>query len=481
MYFRFLAVLLYLASFGFAYAENLSFYKNFVNNKVELYNQAEFDHYFANNKDNKFTIGCLTKTITSAAILLFSLDEKNEYLFKNKELEITIGELLYNRKKYLESIKGPTDLQQGKLKFINKLLSFTDKKIMETQVYKILNHTSVFSDDFNQYLLYLNFQNFLKLFPEETQTELMFFGMQTFSLYFNKNDKVDDKERYSNMGVMYIIGIMDLMTDKKDFYAEVEDRIFMPIGLDKNFIRIDQMTSDELRSMFPNSNFPVILNSKHAKKVKNINIYDLKYTEMDTLNGGLITNLETAYTTLNEVIRLFLGMKNKISINEKIPGLFFKYRTARSKSNEFYSLGTIINFHKNSIELTTRGNVFGILTRLDSKICTKDNKTINKNYEKFVYNLEDFNQNFIGSTIFVDIKNLFLYNIFFDIKIDNFDNEKKEIIARTLLEKNTNYHKIENKINEGYDDFVSSFGLSLINNIDDSEWLNDYLLKLKNI
>ena len=218
-----------------------------------------------------------------------------------------IGELLENRKNYLKSLKNPTQIQINKLDFINKLMIFIDNRILNVEIYKILNGSSTFADDFNQYILYLLMQKIVNIFPENERDLLILNAIQFFS---TKNIIPNSSRiKYSNMGFMYMIKIMSLMTDKENFYAEVNERIFKPLKIEEKFIPVHILTKENLKNKFPNQNYY----SKFRDVNIRVNIYDINYNEMDSLNGGLISDLDSTIKATCEISKMYLGLKNLLT------------------------------------------------------------------------------------------------------------------------------------------------------------------------
>lgn len=388
--------------------KNMSYYDTYIKNKIQLNNYESIERYNEINNSEKFTIGCVSKSIFAATVLLFSMDKDYYYLFNNKGLNITIGELLKNKLIYFNKQSRLTNSQKEKMDFIKLLLPTIDKKILNTKVYEILNHTSIFADDLNKYFLYLLSQKFLKLFPDETKQKfLIYTGIQFFSLIEKKEKK---ESRYSNMGFMYLGGIMSLLTEKKDFYEEESDRIFKPLGFENRIIRSDFLSSEEFKARFKDQNYyDTFLN----KKLK-LNIYDFFYTEMDTLNAGLITDLETAFNISKEISKMYMGFDNKLSNNLIIPNdYFYKYKTYYGKDeydiDTYYSLGTTIYLLEDQIKIKMAGNVFGKRT-IFYFIYKKKDKIINNILLK--YDKNDYNSN-PDIEILLTFQNNFLYEVFF--------------------------------------------------------------------
>ena len=424
------------------------YYSKYINSNIVLNNIDEIREYSFSN-DDLFTIGCVSKSIFAATIILFSYDINNEYLFKNKGLNITIGELLNNRKNYLKSLEKLTNFQKEKLNFINRLLPTMNTKILNTEVYKVLNHTSVFADDLNKYLLYLIAQKVINVFSNDDRNILIFNGIQYLSL---KKNEQDIKAKYSNMGFMYLIGIMSLVTDKIDFYQEVNKRIFKPLNLEDKFIRVDSLSTSEIMKKFKDQNYYETIGRKKLK----LDIYDFKYNEMDTLNGGLISDLNSIIAVGSEISKMYLGFKNKLTDNTNISFDYFcKYRTEYGEDeyniDRYYSLGSIFYILDDKIIIRMAGNVFGkrtIINFISNKI--QNNKLKNNNciYDKNNYDENlDINANLIFENNF--LKNVFFSGPHIDLEYSLFVN----ILAKSI-----------------YNNFKDGETI----NLDDIEWYVNY-------
>lgn len=452
-----------------------NYYEKFVKREVRLHGNEKTDEY-ANKNNNEFiTIGCVSKSIFGASVLLFSQDLKNEYLFKGKDLEITIGELLENRKVYLESLDNLTEIQRNKLNFINNLLNYISDDIYNSKVYQVLNHTSIFADDFNEYLIYSIFQKFVNDFPEEKRNELILKGIQVLSIYYKNRNRVIDK--YSNMGFMYMAAIMNLMTDEKDFYTEVENRIFVPLNLQKKFFAGHILTKNELKEKFKNRNYGMKFRNTYFK----FNIYDFNYSEMDTLNGGLITNLESVLAVGEEIAKMYFGIDNKLTHNpEKTSELFFKYKTYRKTDDEFYSLGTMIVLLNTNISLKMRGNLFGYLTALYFSLDEIGDYSYSK-IEDFEYKRSNYNTNVINKEIFLEIKDMYLYNIFFSSTYKYFSLYFNDILLKSIIDEfglkdgYINTDLINNGLNYDKENTINKLHLRFINNT--NELIKDSRIK----
>lgn len=466
-----------------------NYFKRLVVQKTELKDEKSLNEHFEANKNSLITIGCVAKGITGAGIVLFSQDKENQYLFKNKDLDITIGELLSNRKKHLDSIKNLTEIQKRKLNFINRLIEYISEDIRNEKVYKILNHTSMFADDFNEYILYSVFQKFVNGFPEDTRTELLMKGIQIMSMYYKtKNTQID---KYSNMGFMYIISIMNLMTDKENFYQEVVDRIFKPLNLENKFIAGHKLDNKQLRSMFKNRNYA----TKYKNYFIKVDLHDLTYNEMDTLNGGLVSNLESINIVGDEIAKMYFGFDNLLTNNTgRISDLFFKYKTYRTSSYDFYSLGTIIEVEKNGLKIKMRGNLFGYTIVLEYIIDRiKDGKTeISATY---TYNKDEYKKK-IKNEIYIDFKNYFLELVFFQ-NGRYFSSPFKDILLKSIIDEygtngSIDIDTIEHEVNFKRSTFIEKLKNRSIKNtknlIENTEYKNhilnmftEYFEKLKEI
>lgn len=421
--------------------KDTSYYGNYIKRKVELNTIEEIKKYNQIHNNTQFTIGCVSKSIFAATVLLFSIDQNYYYLFNNKGLDITIGELLKNKLDYFNKQNYLTDLQKEKINFINLLLPSMDKKILDTKIYEVLNHTSIFADDLNKYFLYLLSQKFLKLFPDKIEQKfLIYTGIQFFSLIEKKEQK---ESRYSNMGFMYLGGIMSLLTEKTDFYEEEKDRIFKPLDIENKITRSDFLSAEEFKIRFRDQNYyDVFLN----KKMK-LDIYDFFYTEMDTLNAGLITDLETAFNISKEISKMYMGFDNKLSNDPSIPNnYFYKYKTYYGKDeyniDTYYSLGTTIYLLNDQIKIKMSGNVFGKRTMFYF-IYNKKDKTMNN--ISFKYDKNNYCQN-PNINILLTFQNNFLYEIFFqhiDFLTIGPDIEFFEILTKSLY----NLYRNEDTIN----------------------------------
>ena len=89
-------IFIFFISFNNLYAYNL--YEKNVEKEIFYDEELKIN-------EKVIPIGCVTKSLTVATILLFSQEKVNFYLFNDKNLDITIGELLKNRLNYLKSIK----------------------------------------------------------------------------------------------------------------------------------------------------------------------------------------------------------------------------------------------------------------------------------------------------------------------------------------------------------------------------------------
>ncbi len=427
----------------YATGYNSDYYNRYIYSNIKLNNPNDIAKYVEDNSGEQFTIGCVSKSIFGTGVLLFSQDPKNEYLFRGKDLEITIGELLENRKNYLKSLKNPTQIQIDKLDFINKLMVFIDSRILNTEVYKVLNHTSIFADDFNKYLLYLLAQKIVNIFPEK-ERELLTLNM----IQFLSSRETKEKEvKYSNMGFMYMIKIMSLMTDKENFYAEVNERILKPLKVEEKFIPIHILNREDLKNRFPNQNYY----SKFKDRVVLIKIYDITYGEMDTLNGGLITDLDSVLKVTKEISKMYFGFKNVLTDNpELMSNLLFKYKTIYDKSkNELYSLGTYIDVLDNSLVMKMTGIVFGRRTIIEFFI-DKIKDYENDKYNNYIYEPKNYKKS-INNTAIIEITNDFLDRIFFSNINFQFNSiESKNILAKTIYNNFKDGEKINSEDVEWY-------------------------------
>lgn len=424
------------------------YYDKYISSSKMLNNINEINNYSSINTE-RFTIGCIGKSIFGATVLLFSYDPSNSYLFRDKGLNITIGDLLNNRKRYLESLQNPTEVQIKKLDFINRLLPTADTKILSTEVYKVLNHTSVFADDLDEYFLYLIAQKILNIFPDNYRNFLMMTGIQYLSLSDNQ-ERIEGK--YSNMGFMYMIGVMSLMTDKADFYQEVNNRIFKPLQLEGNFVRADSLSPDTFKKMFHNQNYHEKVFGKRFK----LDIYDFQYNEMDTLNAGLISDLNSVIIVGKEIARMYFGFENKLSNNPNIPFDYFeKYKVYYGKDEKnkerYYSLGSIFYILNNEVAIKMSGRVFGRITVIDFFRERLINAKPSKNNSN-LYNKDDYNSVIdIRATLTFD--NNFLKELFFyEQEVNLLYNPFRNILAKSIYDafwdgRNIDTEKIEWYVN----------------------------------
>ena len=347
-----------------------------------------------------------------------------------------IGELLENRKNYLKSLKNPTQIQINKLDFINKLMIFIDNRILNVEIYKILNGSSTFADDFNQYILYLLMQKIVNIFPENERDLLILNAIQFFS---TKNIIPNSSRiKYSNMGFMYMIKIMSLMTDKENFYAEVNERIFKPLKIEEKFIPVHILTKENLKNKFPNQNYY----SKFRDVNIRVNIYDINYNEMDSLNGGLISDLDSTIKATCEISKMYLGLKNLLTnIPETSSKLFFKYKSIYgNKENELYSLGTYFIMFDDKINIEMTGNAFNKSIEIYFSI-HKINRHPNINSRNYIYNLNDYNKA-IDLKVKLGFTNHFLYSVFFqDFEFSS--KYSKNILSKSIYDTYNNKKNID--------------------------------------
>lgn len=456
-------------SLSFAQTDNINYYDEYIYKNIFIENPNVLNKYLEDK--TKITIGCISKGIFGAGVLLFSLDPKNDYLFKNKNLEITIGELLENRKKYLESLNTITEIQKNKLNFINELMGFTSPKILDVKIYKILNSTSIFADDYNNYLLYFIIQKFVNIFSDDYKDLLALNIIQYLSI--NSKNKVNVK--YSSMGFMYLAKLMSLMTDKNDFYSEINDRIFKPLNLENNFIPVDSLTKKDLKNRFPNQN--------HLLKLKNnfikINIYDIEYSKMDTLNAGLITDLESAISVVNEIAKMYFGFKNVLIDNPKLASeLLFKYRKIYSEINKkFHSLGSYMRITDKKLYISMSGSAFGKKVVISSAI----NKIKNYKYDSFDnyrYEINNYGGPMNIEVVIISI-NRFLRGLFFKNEFFFIDEDLKEIMAKSIFTaynidgKNIDLDEINWLINYNPQKLIKQLKMEVNKNIVESKTTND--------
>ncbi|MDD2840089.1 MAG: hypothetical protein PHY80_03090, partial [Rickettsiales bacterium] len=443
-----------------------------------------------------FTIGCISKCITGAGILLFSQDVKNDYLFQGKDLEITIGELLKNRKKYLESLQDLTSFQREKLNYINNILSFASDDVLNSQVYKILNHTSFFADDFDMYFLYSGVQSIINLFPNHIRNEFILIGIQVYSSFFRETDSykqitVNGHSKYSNMGFMYISFIMSLMTEKESFFEEIKERIFSPLGLENKIIPANTKNQFWFKEKFPNQNYANVM----GKEIKTVEIYKLIYTEMDTLNAGLLSNLKSVNILMKEIAKMYFDQENKLSKNsDKISKLFFEYKNV-FEGWVFYSLGAYIDWSQDKIRISATGNVFKLRTQLHYSL-QKTKSYKEDKFEQYQYKKENYNDN-IEVEALVSKENSLLNFIFFKFFIkDIFGDLLKNIITKSVVDLYYKNNSFDNKallidVNYRRNEFINKLRKVINRNIDEFiknknekssalQKANDYLILLEN-
>lgn len=489
-------IIFYFVDLNLSYSLELNqYYKNFVYDEYNLNSENEIEKYNSDNPEI-FTIGCVSKTITGAGILLFSQDSKNSYLFQEKDLEITIGELLINRRDYLNSLSKLTTLQQEKLRYINGILSFANNDVLNSQVYKVLNHTSFFADDFDMYFLYSGVQSIINLFPNHIRNELILMGIQIYSSFFKDSNTykkigMEGHSKYSNMGFMYISFIMSLMTDKKSFYDEIKERMFKPLGLENEIIPANIKNQVWFKENFPSQNYTNVI----GNEIRTVDIYELVYTEMDTLNAGLLSNLNSVNILVKEIAKMYFGQENKFSKDiNKISQLFFKYKNVFD-GWVFYSLGAYINWNQNKITISATGNVFKLRTRL-YYFLNKIHDYKEDKFENYQYKKENYDNNIEAKAV-VSRENSLLSFIFFNFFPEDYLRYPlKDIIIKSVVDLYYTNNSFDNEallfdVNNNRDEFVKKLRGAINKNIDifikDDEEKNiiikqseDYLTLLQN-
>lgn len=438
-------------------------------------------------------IASINKSFTGLGGALFFIDDNNKYLLNNKKAsDITIKELLLNRK---------TTAKKRKLEKIKKWLNLCEKNedFASLTLRELAGHISgitrikeeeyIFSPKIFDLSKARNPSMFKRLddgtpFSKEgyvTNTDL-------FLKQFGTELKIDREKRgkfiYNNDAFLLLYELMGLMSDKKDFFEEIRDRILKPLKLEDKIMPFYEVPYKD-RARFPINYTWITLDEINETE----GVYSLGF--IDNGSGSLCATTNALKIYAEQLGNFILGNSNNLIPDNKnkeakefyksfIVDEAIEYSDIATKSR--YSLGIYINERENTKFFSHSGLLPAAQSRMyilfdnnkikDVKVITWQNEIYSDIATNFLLNIvEKITKKPIDKKIRKDFEKI-LKEEFIDKDADA--SGKKEI-CKTLEKiynfvknniKNENFNKefkdMLDKLNHSNDKVLKSFYNSVL-------------------
>lgn len=289
-------------------------------------------------------IGSITKSFNGLGVALFFIDDSNKYLLGNKKAnEITIKELLLNKK---------TTAKNNKLEEINKWLNLCkiNKDFANLTLKELAGHTSgitrvkeeyIFSPEISKMSKTKNPSMFKRLddgIPIDnsgyvTNTDLFLKQFET-ELGIDVNKK--GKFIYNNNGFYLLYELMSLMSDEKDFFEEIRNRILKPLNLEDKIMPFYEVQYKD------RTRFPINYTWIDIDEINEVNsVYSLGF--VDNGSGSLCATTNALKIYAEQLGNFILGNDNKLIPNNK-----------NKEAKEFYKSFIVNNAIEHPDLITTK-------------------------------------------------------------------------------------------------------------------------------